>query len=63
MFIRYDKCSLVGKILHIKSLLFNRIPTLLISIGKLKHTIGIITYRYSCALDSKGKTAFKSFYL
>ena len=39
------------------------IISLLISIGKLKHTIGMITYRYSCALDSKVKTAFKSFYL
>ena len=37
--------------------------TLLRSIGKLKQTIGMITYRYSCALDSKGKTAFKNFYL
>ena len=37
--------------------------TLLISIGKLKHTIGMITYRNISALDSKGKTAFKSFYL
>ena len=36
---------------------------LLISIGKLKHTIGMITYRNISALDSKGKTAFKSFYL
>ena len=37
--------------------------TLLISIGKLKPTIDMITYRNNCALDSKGKTAFKSFYL
>ena len=39
------------------------VDTLLISIGKLKHTIGMITYRNISALDSKGKTAFKSFYL
>ena len=37
--------------------------TLLIYIGKLKPTIGMITYRSNFALDSKGKTAFKSFYL
>ena len=39
------------------------VTALLISIGKLKHTIGMITYRNISALDSKGKTAFKSFYL
>ena len=33
--------------------------TLLISIGKLKPTIGMITYRNTCALDSKGKIAYK----
>ena len=34
-------------------------PTLLISIGKLKPTIGTITYRNTCALDSNGKIAYK----
>ena len=34
-------------------------PTLLISIGKLTPTIGMITYRNTCALDSKGKIAYK----
>ena len=33
--------------------------TLLIYIGKLKPTIGMITYRNTCALDSKGKIAYK----
>ena len=33
--------------------------SLLISIGKLKPTIGMITYRNTCALDSKGKIAYK----
>ena len=33
--------------------------TLLRSIGKLKHTIGMITYRNTCALDCKGKIAYK----
>ena len=33
--------------------------TLLIFIGKLKPTIGMITYRNTCALDSKGKIAYK----
>ena len=37
----------------------NLIGTLLISIGKLKPTIGMITYRNTCALDSKGKIAYK----
>ena len=37
--------------------------TLLISIGKLKPTIDMITYRNNYALDSKDKTAFKSFYI
>ena len=32
--------------------------TLLISIGKLKPTIGMITYRNTCALDSIGKIAY-----
>ena len=32
---------------------------LLISIGKLKPTIGMITYRNTCTLDSKGKIAYK----
>ena len=35
------------------------IRTLLISIGKLKPTIGMITYRNTCALDSKGKITYK----
>ena len=35
------------------------VSTLLISIGKLKPTIGMITYRNTCALDSKGKIAYK----
>ena len=39
--------------------IFIRLPTLLISIGKLKPTIGMITYRNTCALDSKGKIAYK----
>ena len=33
--------------------------SLLISIGKLKPTIGMITYRNTCALDSKGKIAYE----
>ena len=33
--------------------------TLLISIGKLKPTIGMITYVNTCALDSKGKITYK----
>ena len=37
----------------------NSVHTLLISIGKLKPTIGMITYRNTCALDSKGKIAYK----
>ena len=32
---------------------------LLISIGKLKPTIGMIAYRNNCALDFIGKTAYK----
>ena len=32
---------------------------LLISIGKLKPTIGMITYRNTCALDSIGKITYK----
>ena len=33
--------------------------SLLIFTGKLKPTIGMITYRNICALDSKGKVAYK----
>ena len=33
--------------------------TLLIYIGKLKPTIGMITYRNTCGVDSKGKIAYK----
>ena len=33
--------------------------TLLLFIGKLKPTIGMITYRNTCALDSKVKVAYK----
>ncbi len=33
--------------------------TLLIFIGKLKPTIGMIAYRNNCALDFKGKTAHR----
>ena len=36
-----------------------RHSSLLISIGKLKPTIGMITYRNTCALDSKGKITYK----
>ena len=35
--------------------------SLLRSIGKLKLTIGTITYRNNCALDSKGKLFLKTF--
>jgi len=35
------------------------IHTLLRSIGILKPTIGMITYRNTCALDCKGKIAYK----
>ena len=46
------------KELHIILCKLNKSP-LLISIGKLKPTIGMITYRNTCALDSKGKIAYK----
>ena len=35
------------------------IVSLLRSIGKLKHTIGMITYRYSCALDTIGMITYR----
>ena len=46
---------------HVSLVLFllYEFVTLLISIGKLKPTIGMITYRNTCALDSKGKIAYK----
>ena len=48
---------------HCKYLVLNytalQIPTLLIFIGKLKPTIGMIAYRNNCALDFIGKTAYK----
>ena len=49
------KAKIIGcqkRKLHLES-------TLLIYIGKLKPTIGMITYRNTCALDSKGKIAYK----
>ena len=38
---------------------WRELTTLLLSIGKLKPTIGMITYRNTCALDSKGEIAYK----
>ena len=55
----YTKIRQLGRVSPIIVYCREILVSLLISIGKLKPTIGMITYRNTCALDSKGKIAYK----